>query len=157
MQRLGTNADRFEVVEHTADIGVRAYGRTLADAYAQTARGMYSLMTDLGTVRPAEERKLEVAAPDRESLLTEWLLELLYLTESEGLLFSRFTVEIDEAAGPASHDGPAPPLMLRATVSGEPLDATRHEFGLEIKAVTWHRLEVSESTRGYQTQVIFDV
>lgn len=135
----------YEVLEHTADAGIVARGPTLAEAFAQAAAGMYALMADPQGVHDREEREIAVSAPDREQLLVRWLLELLFLTESEGLLFRRFDVETDGQT------------ELRARVGGEPLDAARHEFGVQVKAVTRHLLEVAELPGGFQARVIFDI
>lgn len=135
----------FELFEVTADVGVAARGPTLADAFAQAARGMYSLMVDLESVREQGSRELEVSAQDLEHLIERWLLELLFLTESERLLFSRFDVTLD------AED------TLRATVHGEPIDLERHELGTEVKAVTRHELAVRAIEGGYEARVIFDI
>jgi len=80
----------FEILEHTADAGIVAHGRTMAEAFAHAAEGMYALMVDLDGIREIETREVTVQAPDLHNLLTGWLLELLFLTETEGLVFRRF-------------------------------------------------------------------
>lgn len=136
---------RYEILEHTADAGVVAHGRTLAEAFAAAAEGMYALMVNPATVGASEERELAVSAPDRERLLVAWLLELLFLTQTERLVFGRFQVTLDGETA------------LRARAWGEPFDADRHEPGVEVKAVTRHQLEVAEEDGGYRARVIFDV
>lgn len=136
----------FRIVEHTADVGIEAYGGSVAESFAQAARGMYGVMVDVDAVEECESRSVIAGAADRERLLTVWLLELLFLTETEGLLFSRFEVELSE-------DDTA----LNATAYGEPIDRERHELGPEVKAVTRHRLEVAEVDGGYRASVVFDI
>ena len=118
----------------------------MAELFAQAARGMYGVMADVDAVEECESRSVIAGAADRERLLTVWLLELLFLTETEGLLFSRFEVELSEGD-----------TALNATAYGEPIDITRHEPGPEVKAVTRHRLEVAEVDGGYRASVVFDI
>ena len=83
----------FELIEHPADVGIRVYGRDLAALFTHAALGLCSLVTDTDTVLERETRSVEVAAPDRESLLVAWLSEVLWLIEAEDLVFARFTIE----------------------------------------------------------------
>jgi SHS2 domain-containing protein len=135
----------FEVLEHTADAGIVAHGDTLAGLFANAAAGMFALMADLDRVRPSEERRIEVKAPDRERLLERWLTELLYYVDAEEMLFSRF--EVDEASE----------RRLRARASGEPIDRRRHRLHFAVKAVTRHMLEVAPEDGGYRARVLFDI
>jgi SHS2 domain-containing protein len=121
----------FEVLEHTADAGIVARGATPAEAFAQAARGMYALMVDIDRVAPREAREIALEAPDLEHLLAHWLVELLYLTETEGLVFSSFDVDVN----PELH-------TLRARVHGDLLNEEHHDAGYDVKAVTYHGLEV---------------
>jgi len=73
----------FEILEHTADIGIVARGKNLAEVFAQAAKGMFSLITDLNTVEERVERRVKVEAPDIESLLVAWLNELVYLFDTK--------------------------------------------------------------------------
>ena len=135
---------RFEIVEHTADAGIVAHGTSLADAFAAAAEGMYALMVDLDGVRDVEERALDVTARDLAQLLERWLLELLFLTETEQLVFRRFDVRIDG-------------LSLRATAFGERIDPERHELRGDVKGVTRHMTEVERGDGDYRVRVLFDL
>jgi SHS2 domain-containing protein len=135
----------FELLEVTADVGVTARGATVEDAFAQAARGMYAVMVELSRVRERESREVAVGAEDLEHLLERWLLELLFLTESERLLFSRFEVSV--------HDGPT----LRGIAYGETIDPERHLLGPEVKAITRHQLAVRRIDGGCEVTVIFDI
>lgn len=139
-------APAFEVIEHTADIGIRAHGHSLAQAFENAALGMFSLMaSSLCQVQPTQERTIEVTARDREGLLVAWLSELLYLFEVDHLVFRHFTIhQIDDR-------------YLKATVRGEPFDPERHQPGLGVKAITRHLLVVEETKEGYRVQVILDI
>jgi len=89
----------FELLEHTADIGVKGTGRDLNEAFAETAKGMFSILAEVKGIRLAEEKKLEVKAGNLEELLVEFLNELLYLFYTEKILFKEFEVKIVEGAG----------------------------------------------------------
>ena len=83
---------RFELIEHTADIGIKACGKTLAGAFANAAYGMFSIIAELDNVREIESRRVEVNADDIEGLLFEWLNGLLYYFDVETLLFRKFDI-----------------------------------------------------------------
>lgn len=134
----------FEVLEHTADIGIIAYGADLKEAFANAGKGLFSLMVDLDSVQESLEREIEVAAQDMESLLVEWLNELIYLFDAEHLLFKRFDITELERG------------RLRGKGFGEPVDPGRHEIHIGVKAATYHQLRI-ESDHGYRFQVIFDI
>ena len=135
---------RFEVLEHTADAGIVARGATLADAFAAAAEGMYALMVDVAGVRETESRDVTATGADELQLLEHWLLELLFLTETEGLVFRRFDVELDGTS-------------LRARAHGEHLDRERHEIGGDVKGVTRHLTQVEREDGGYRVRVLFDM
>lgn len=135
----------YEILEHTADAGVVAHGATLGEAFCHAAEGMYSLMVEPASVEERESREVAVSAEDSEGLLIAWLLELLFLTETEGTVFRRFA--IDELGR----------RELRGRAFGEPLDPSRHRTGVGVKAVTRHLLEVGEEEGGYRVQVLFDI
>jgi SHS2 domain-containing protein len=135
----------FEILEHTADVGIVAHGGSLEEMFANAAAGMFALMADLDGVRPLEERPIDVEARDREGLLVRWLTELLYYLDAEEMLFSRFAVEeINDR-------------RLRARAWGERIDRERHRLHFGVKAVTRHMLEVVAEDGGYRAQVLFDI
>ncbi len=84
----------FEVLPHTADIGIIAYGLDMAEAFSNAARGMFSLITELNSVRETERRDTQLTAPDPESLLVAWLNELIYLFDVENIIFKRFDITL---------------------------------------------------------------
>jgi len=135
----------YRILDHTADVGLEAEGATLAEAFANAATGMYSIMVHLDRVSERVQRPVEVETEDVEGLLTAWLLELLFITEVEGLVFRRF--DVLEAS----------PTRLVAVAHGEPLDPERHPKGAVVKAVTRHGLEVGPIEGGYRARVILDI
>lgn len=134
---------RFELIEHTADTGLVAYGRTLAEAFANAAYGMFSIIADLRTVREVENRVIEVSEEDPESLLFEWLNSLIYFFDVETLIFKKF--EISEFDG----------YQLKAMCYGEKYGPSRHHLKIGIKSATYHMLKVDKEKN--QVQVIFDI
>ena len=134
---------RFRLIEHTADIGLVAYGQTLSEAYANAGYGLFSIITELRKVREAESRRVEVTENDPEGLLFEWLNRLIYFFDVEMLLFRRFEIE--------ALDG----QHLKATCYGERYDPSRHRLRMGVKSATYHLLKVDEEKK--QVRVIFDV
>jgi SHS2 domain-containing protein len=134
---------RFELIEHTADVGLIAYGETLAGAFANAAYGMFSIITELDAVREVESRRLELKEDDTEGLLFEWLNSLIYFFDVEMILFKRFDI-ID-------FDGD----RLEAMCYGEPYDPSRHKLKTGVKSATYHMLEVDREKN--RVRVIFDI
>ncbi|MCI4371747.1 MAG: archease [Thermoplasmata archaeon] len=133
---------RYEEIDHTADVGIRAYGATFNELFANAAEGMFSLIADLEAVKPVGEIELRLTGEDVPTLLLRWLSELLYVHETERFLFASFDVDISGTT-------------LRGRARGEAIDKRRHELKLAIKAVTRHRLSV-DLEKGI-AEVIFDV
>lgn len=134
----------FEILNHTADIGVIAYGKNLKAAFANAAKGMFSLITELDAVKEIEYRDINVTAADMEILLVAWLNELIYLFDVENILLKRF--DINKLTD----------TELRARAYGEMVDKSRHKLKLGIKAATYHMLKI-EKGKPNKTQVIFDI
>ncbi len=135
----------YEIVEHTADVGLIVHGATLSELFVNAAEGMFALMAELAGVREREERAIEVEGHDWGGLLVRWLSELLFFLDSQELLFRRF--EVRELA----------PYRLRALAFGEPIDRERHVLHFAVKAVTKHMLEVRQEDGRWRAQVIFDI
>ncbi len=134
---------RFELIEHTADIGLKAYGKNLAEAFANAAYGMFSIMAELDTVREVESRPVEISEDDGEALLFEWLNNLLYLVDVHRIIFTRFDItEFSE-------------WKLKATCYGEKYDPSRHLLKLGVKSATYYMMKVDKEKK--QVQVILDV
>jgi protein archease len=134
----------FEFIDHTADAGIRVEAPTVEDLFATAALAFSELVTSVDSVDCRVERRFKLQEDDMETLLVSWLQELLYLLDTEDLVFARFQVRI--------HD-----LSLAATAWGDVFDPKIHTIKTEIKAVTYHQLEVVESDQGWQAQVIFDI
>lgn len=138
---------RFEFMEHTADALFRAYGSTLEEAFEAAAQAMFNVMLDTSQVNPTEAYTINVESETIEGLLVEFLEELLFVFEVEGLVFSDFDVSIEIMDG----------LKLSGAALGEGIDPERHRFSVDIKAVTYHQLYVKETDEGYEAQVLVDI
>ncbi len=134
---------RFQFIEHTADIGLIAYGQSLSEAFANAAYGLFSIIAELKTVKEIESRQLELNEEDSEALLFEWLNRLIYLFDVEMLLLKRFDIRDFDGRG------------LKAICYGEKYDPSRHQLKTGVKAATYHMLKVDRGKN--QVRVIFDV
>ena len=135
----------FDVIEHTADIGIAAYGADLKQVFANAARGLFSLITELDAISEKNIYHIQVTAPDREALLLQWLNELIYRFEVKEMLFHRFTINT------------LTNTELKATGYGEKIDLAKHELKIQVKAATFHMLKIKQNNDGWEAQVIFDV
>ncbi len=135
----------YEVFEHTADVGLHAYGQNLAELFVHAAQGMEDLMVPLEQIKIVTSREITAEGHDAVSLLIAWLGELIFLFDTEYLLLRDFTID----SITATH--------LIAHASGEPYDVQRHELSSAIKAVTWHEAAVNFTDQGYQARIIFDI
>ncbi len=134
----------FEIFDHTADVGIIAYGADLRQAFANAARALFSLITELDDVEEVTHRDMELAASDEESLLVAWLNELVYRFDTEGIIFKRFDItQLNNT-------------HLKARGYGEKVDSSRHKLKTGVKAATYHMLKV-EKNDGFRVQVLFDI
>lgn len=135
----------FRILEHTADVGFEAFGKTREEAFANAARALFHLIVDLETIAPREESRLRVQGSDSEALLVNWLSELLYLHDAEGWLFSDFAVREWEERS------------LAAVARGEKFDSRRHQAKMMVKAITYHQLVLERTSEGWRAQVYVDI
>ena len=123
----------YEYFEVTADIGFKAYGKNLNEAFENAGLAIFNIISDTDGINPTKEISFEITSEDNVSLLYDYLEELLFYHEVEFMLFSQFDVEIDGD------------FHLKATIKGEPIDWNRHERKTEIKAITFHQMEVRQN------------
>ena len=139
----------FRVLEHTADIGFEAFGRTKEEVFANSGRALFSLMIDLDSISPREHLRVETSANDRAAdasgLLVNWLSEILYYYDAESWLLRDF-----EIIRLNSHS-------ISAVAHGERFDRARHQIKLLVKAVTYHQLALEETANGWRAQVYVDI
>ncbi len=134
----------FEIVDHTADVGIIAYGADISQAFANAARALFSLITELDDVGETLHRDIELTAPDQESLLVEWLNELIYLFDTDNIVFKRFDItKLNNT-------------QLKARSYGEKIDSSKHRLKTGVKAATYHMLKVDKGD-GCEVQVLLDI
>lgn len=136
---------RFEILDHTADIGIIVHGENLKALFENAGEAFFHLITDLRKVRRRTEKRINLGGESLDRLMVDWLSELLYLHDVENLLFKGFKVES------VGEDG------LRAIVKGEPFQEGVHVIKTEVKAVTYHQIEVRQDNGRWRAQVIFDL
>lgn len=136
---------RYEMIDHTADIGIKVFGKDISEVFANAGYAMFDILTEPKNVQKKESFDIQVSANNIEQLLVKWLDELLYRYETERVVFSEFVInEISDTA-------------IDSTVYGEKIDRSRHEIKTEIKNVTYHQLQIRKTNGSWEAQVIFDV
>lgn len=139
----------YDFLDHTADVAVELTAESREDLFVEALSAFTDTVTEVGQVHADRERELEVDADSLEELMVEWLGELVYRFDVDGMLFSEVSeLEIDE-------DGDG--FFLTASVHGEPYDEERHPLKVEVKGVTYHELEVERTDGTWRGRVIFDV
>ena len=141
----------YEIINHTADIGIKVYGRDLNALFFNAAHAMFEIMLEVIKKIPMfqkEERKrflLNKQGNNLEEILVFWLSELLYLFFAEGLIMDKADIQKLDSS------------CIQAEVTGRVFSPDFYRIKTEIKAVTFHELEVKDTGQGYEAQVIFDV
>lgn len=144
-ERAKKRKKRFEILDHTADIGLIVYGENLRTLFENAGEAFFDLITDLKKVRQREERRAELKGESLERLMVDWLNELLYLHDVENLLFKKFEVKAVGEEG------------LIAKIKGEAFDPERHIIKTGVKAVTYHQIQVQKEDGGWRARVIVDI
>lgn len=132
---------RFKPIEHPSDVGIIAYGKTPQELFENAAYGMFSLMADLDKVSPKKKVGIKVEAQDRESLLINWLNELIFNEDAHKMLFKEFKIN------------KLTDTRLEAEVRGEKIDLNIHDVHRPIKAATYNQLQIGPN----QAKIVFDV
>jgi SHS2 domain-containing protein len=136
--------NRYRVFDHTADLGLEIYGKTVKELFANAAFAIFDNISDLKHVHTVVERKV-VEGEGWEDLLVNYLREVLYLFNGEGLLLKEYSIMTIE------------PHHLEGLVAGEIFDSAKHSIHTEIKAVTYHQVTVRETPNMWVGRVILDV
>jgi SHS2 domain-containing protein len=135
----------FEIIDHTADIGIIAYGIDIEELFSNAALALFSLITEPESIEEKSHLNLKVSSEDRDSLLVEWLNELIYFFDAKHILFNRFDIES------LTHN------ELKATCHGEGFDPLKHKIKRGVKAATYHMLKLDKNSDGYKAQIILDI
>jgi SHS2 domain-containing protein len=151
----------FEILDLPGDAGIRAFGKNIEDAFVHAAIGMFSLITDLDTIK--EEKTIDVAleSDSLDGILVSWLNELIFHFDTYGFIGKKIT-DFHLVGGGLSGDETGQRAeekiyKLKASVTGEEFDPQRHEGKLLIKAATYHKLAVEKRHGMWELHVIFDI
>jgi len=140
---------RFEFLEHTADVYVAAYGKTLEEAFENAALATFETMTDTKKVEPRVEDEIEVEGHDEKALLYNWLEELIVKFETTENLYSRFKISPIKK-GPNG-------FKMKAKIWGEPFNPDKHSQKVGIKAITYHQMEILKKPKAVTVKFILDI
>ncbi len=140
---------RYEYLEHTADAQFLAYGKNLEEVFENAALAMFNVMIDTTKVSEEMVEQVTLDSPDLESLLIDWLSELLYLFEVEEIVFKSFQVEEIRQREDS--------YSIKARAYGEKYYPESHPFETEIKAVTYNQLKLEKTPEGWEAQVVVDL
>ncbi len=136
---------RYEIVEHTADVGIRAFGKDLRELFKNAAFGMFNIIADLDGLKPSTTVNISSSAANHEELLVTWLDDLLYNFYTKDIIFTDFDIkELDDK-------------HIKSEIKGRPIGDRKSRLKSEIKAATFHKLRIEKSKDGYEVQIIFDV
>ena len=133
---------RYELIDHTADMMVKAYGDTLEECFANAAYVLFDQTVDLSTIGTGEEVSIRVSGIDDEDRLYSFLAEMLFIEDCDNLILKEFDVSFD-----------GDDVICNAR--GETLDRNRHRIRSEVKAITYHMMEIDRELPS--VTVIFDV
>jgi len=140
----------YTFLEDTAisDMAFEATGDTPAELFQAAALALFEGMADTHRLRPRVRKEIRLRHAQIDQLMYDWLSELIYLKDAEGLLFGEFKVELSQNSE----------WNLTATVRGEPIDPKRHGLRADAKAVTYHQFEVAQTeTGGWKARVVVDI
>jgi SHS2 domain-containing protein len=138
---------KFEFVDiTTADVAFVAFGKTLDELFANSALAMFEVMVNTKQIKPKVSKKVKVKGNDLQSLMFNWLNELLVYVDGDNLAFSNFDVKVDEKK-----------FGLVAECRGERMDTKKHEIKTGIKSATYHKLEIKKEKGIWKSQVILDI
>lgn len=138
---------KFEIIEHTADIGIRVFGEDTNGLFLSASSALFSLLMDYKP-NPVIKKIIKLQAQNLEELLVSWLNELISLVFTYGYLFSSFEIKVNNEDGINK---------LQAVVRGEQLNDISSKINMEIKAATYHNLKIVKNNKYYVVEVIFDV
>ena len=135
----------YRLIDHTADLGIRVHGAGPKELFENAARAMYDLIGAEAAGEGGDRRRIGVTGADWPDLMVNWLRELLYLWNGEGLLVTAVAIDVIGE------------IELAATVAVAAFDARRNAIGHEIKAVTYHQIQVVQGPETWTARIIFDV
>ncbi len=138
----------FEFFDHTGDIGVRVRGASLDELFAEAAAALTATLVDPATVDRRVREWATLEATSLDLLLVDWLNDLVFRFDVDGLLVARTEPHVVREGGG---------FKLEAALEGEPFDPARHRVRVLVKGATYHHLAIAQTPEGFETSVVFDV
>ena len=134
---------RYEQFPHTADIGLRVFGKDLKELFQNAAEALFSVICKIKKVKPKDLEVIEVKADNLEELMLNWLQALIAIVDTTEKFFSKFKIEeIDEK-------------HVKARIYGEPI---KPELGeTVVKAVTMYNYKLEKTDKGYKATITLDI
>ena len=139
----------YRFLDHMTDAVIEAYGSTLEETFENAAMALCDTMIDLRTVIPQSEFKFSVKGDDLYSLLFNWLDQVMLLLVADGMALSQFSVKISQQSDNS--------YQLEGVAKGEPLQLSRHHYKVEIKAVTYHEMEIKQEKNIITARFLLDL
>ena len=138
--------------EYTADVAFIAYGKTLEEVFINAAKALMEIQTDLAKIEPRECIDVEIEGFDKEHLLKKWLEELLYYRDVKQMFFSKFDIRIE-----VQRESGEELYRLRGKICGECFDPDKHTSKVEVKAVSYHDMEIGRHNDKLYARVLVDI
>ncbi len=131
----------------TADVAIESRGDTLEELFRASAIATFEVMVDTKGVKPKIKKELCLRNPELDNLLFDWLAEIIYLKDTECMVFSKFDIQIKKNSG----------YLLSAKIFGEEINQAKHELKCDVKAVTYHLFDVSKKEGRWISRFILDI
>ncbi len=131
----------------TADVAIESRGDTLEELFRASAMATFEVMVDTEGVDPRIKKELHLGNSEIDKLLFDWLAEIIYLKDSEYMVFSKFDIKIEGNSN----------YLLNAEIFGEEIDQSRHELRCDVKAITYHLFDVSKKEGKWISRFILDI
>jgi SHS2 domain-containing protein len=139
------SSTKYLQLDHTGDIQIKVFGNSIKELFSNSAYALFDLITDADKIDPQLAENIEVSGIDKEELLVNWLSELNYIFITESLVFSKFDiVRIGDQE-------------ISATALGEKFNSRKHPLKTEIKAVTFHDMQIEKKKEIWETKIVFDI
>lgn len=140
----------YGYLDHSSDIGFEGRGETIEVAFEQGAMALFNLMAELDQIQQSNSTTIEIGGETLEELYYEWLSELLSLSNLNGEIFSKFSIDkLQQVQRNEFH--------LKGTAWGEKIDLSKHNLGTEVKAITYMGLKVDQADGHWRARCVVDV
>lgn len=135
----------YELIDHTADLGIKIKGETLPELFSNAAYAMFDLLLEIDKIKPEETVKIKITDGEMEDIFVDWLRKLLLKFYNDRWAFKEFNIQKLDKSG------------LEAEVKGEKIDPSKQNLKTELKAVTYHGLKIQKVGGLWEAQIIFDI